>query len=211
MRARGSQRCGTMVFAGKMISSLSPALQGSTSDLAFPPRGRLQECHLSPLHLSPGPRHCAADNAGPWGAPQRRRVGRAGWVALVGAGGHGLAPPPSVSSHALRTPTQPAHALSVCDVGWQLSLGFPSSPPSCRHPRGNRSLCSASPRSCTAMGPWVSLRAPQARLCPRRCQPLPAAACKPYSQGWAGSTSVLVTPRQGIFICPYKEAGVSFP
>lgn len=30
----------------------------------------------------------------------------------MGAGGHGLAQPPSVSSHALRTPTQPAHALS---------------------------------------------------------------------------------------------------
>lgn len=82
---------------------------------------------------------------------------------------------------------------------------------SCRHLRGNRSLCSASPCFCIAMSPWVSLCAPQARLCPRHCQPLPAAACKLCSQDWAGSTSVLVTPRQEIFICPYKEAGVSFP
>lgn len=36
MRSGGSQRCGTSVFVGKMISLLSPALQGSTSDLALP-------------------------------------------------------------------------------------------------------------------------------------------------------------------------------
>lgn len=69
-----------------------------------------------------------------------------------------------VTLHAPRA--QPAHALSTHTAGWRLSLGFPSSSPSCRHPRGNCSLCSASSCSHTAMGPWVPLLAARNQAVP---------------------------------------------
>lgn len=114
----------------QMISWLSPALQGSTSDLAFSqPLSQGPAAGMPPFTFAslPWPEALGCHSSGP-GEPRRGAgLGRLG--STGGAGGHGLAQQPSVSSHAPHTSTQPAHAPCVCDVGWQLSLGFPSSPP----------------------------------------------------------------------------------
>lgn len=75
------------------------------------PRGRLQECHLSPLHLSPGPRRWAATVLVP-GSPAEAQ-GWAGWAALGVQAGTGWLSSPACRV-TLRTPRPSPHMPRVC-------------------------------------------------------------------------------------------------
>lgn len=215
VRARGSQRHGIVVFAGKTISSPPPVLQGSTSDLALPQTALPGDsCRNATFHLCippPGPRCCAAMMLVP-GDPRGctelgRQAGRHRWVQATGAGGHGLSQPPGVSSHAPRT-TGPACTCPERTHCWLAAL--PRLP-------FIFSFLQASEGKLLPLLCQLLLSHCDGSLGPTSCSPEPgcalgaaAAFCIPCSWGWTGSALIRHAPEAGNLSAPVKRQEFPF-
>lgn len=214
---------GTTGESLKQPETVAPCLQVRRSDLLASPR-RCRDAPVTwpcPELLSQGTAAgmppftsascCGAQSAAllalrvpgdPCGWPG---VGQGGWAAAVGAGtrcrraraGSAARRVESRSAHRGPSPHMP-RARAPC------AGGSPSAPLHLLLPAGIRGetappLCSASPCSRTAVGP------PSCTLGPAVPWALPAAACNPCSQAWAGSHLIHHASEAGNLSAPTKR------